>query len=302
MPEMINMNRDPVPETEEYISETGRKYHTAIEAGKSMPKLRLGELMRYRELIGLFTRRAFVLSYKQTILGPLWVLIRPLAGSIVQMVVFGMVAALGTDGIPMILFYLFGNALWGFFSTCVSSNANTFTSNAYLFGKVYFPRMTVPLSNVLTGLIGFGLQLILGVVLYIFFLARGQVEAPGVRLLLVIPILIVLAMMGLGVGLIASSLTTKYRDLQILVSFGLGLWMYLTPVVYPLSLAAGSRMELLLKINPMTAPTELFRYAVFGKGMVLPGSLIYSLIFAVVVLIAGMLLFDHVERTFMDTV
>ena len=284
------------------ISETGRKYHRHIDSRDRRVRLRLREVWAYRGLIRMFTRRSFVLTYKQTILGPLWILIHPLLSSVVQIVVFGVIARIGTDGIPMILFYLFGNAFWGFFATCVGSCASTFTGNAYLFGKVYFPRMTVPFSHMLSSLMHFLIQMIPATVLFVWFAAHGEVRFPGIRLLLIPFILLLTGLFGVGIGIIASSLTTRYRDLQVLVGFGLNLWMYITPVVYPLSLAAKGGMQGLLLWNPVTAPIELYRYALFGKGFVEPGFLLYSAGCTIAALLGGVMLFNRVERTFMDTV
>ena len=287
---------------DEPISEKGRKYHSRISAEVPHFSLDLSELIRYRELIWMFTVRAFALSYKQTVLGPLWILIRPLASSITQMIIFGKVARISTDGIPMILFYLFGNALWGFFASSVGSTSYTFATNAYLFGKVYFPRLTAPLSEVLTALIRFLIQLLPGIALFMWYMSRGEVAAPGIQVLLVIPIVLVLGLMGMGVGIIASSLTTRYRDLQVLVQFGMSLWMYLTPVVYPFSIAEGSSVGKWLLLNPVTAPMELYRLVLFGHGIFLPGGLLYSVLVMLFFLGVGIPIFRKVERTFMDTI
>ena len=286
----------------ERISEKGKRYHSRISAEGGALGLQLSELYRYRELILMFTVRNFTLSYKQTILGPLWIVIRPFAASVIQMIIFGRVARIPTDGIPMILFYLFGNALWGFFASCVGSTANTFASNAYLFGKVYFPRLTVPLSQVLTAFIGYLVQILPGVFLYLWYLSRGEVQAPGPAVLLIPLLMLVLGLMGMGVGIIASSLTTRYRDLQVLVGFGMSLWMYLTPVVYPLSISEGSGFRNLLLMNPVTAPMEFYRYALFHRGSVLPPQLACSVLAAGILLAVGIPLFQKVERTFMDTI
>lgn len=254
-----------------------------------------------RGLIWLFTKRSFVITYKQTILGPLWLFIVPLLTSIVYVVLFGNIAKLSTDGVPQLLFYLTGNALWIYFSTCVTRCADTFTGNAALFGKVYFPRLVAPLADVLGSVLKFAIQMILVFVLLAYYVARGMV-APHYGYWLLIPlILLELGLMGMGFGIIISSLTTRYRDLKVLVSFGVTLWMYATPVVYPLSAVGGTLRKLLLA-NPVTAPMELFRYALLGAGTVTPAYMGISLAFTAVVVIAGIMIFNRVERTFMDTV
>jgi lipopolysaccharide transport system permease protein len=219
-----------------------------------------------------------------------------------SVIVFGNIAKLGTDGIPQILFYMTGNAIWGYFSSCLAGNASTFTGNAGLFGKVYFARLTMPLSNVLSNVIRFGIQMIVVVILMIYYASIGSIEVHPVRWLLIPPILIVLGLMGMGCGILASSLTTKYRDLSVLISFGLSLWMYATPVIYPLSQLAGSPFLGMLLWNPVTVPVELFRFALFGVGTIwLPG-LAVTFLFTAVAVFLGIIVFNRVERTFMDTV
>lgn len=284
------------------MAEKTPAYHTHISSKHSWMNLNLKEVWRYRDLIFLFTKRNFVVSYKQTILGPAWIFLTPLFSSIVQAFVFGGIAGIETDGVPMLLFYLTGNAIWNYFNTCLVNNASTFTENADVFGKVYFPRLTTPISNVLSSIIRFGIQMILVLLFMVYFLIRGEV-APNWAAWLVIPLeLIHLGVLGMGCGIIISSLTTKYRDLTVLVSFGVSLWMYLTPVVYPLSTLVDGWMKNILLLNPVTAPTELIRYAVLGKGTLEWGY--YGLSWAVTLLVAviGIMIFNKVERTFMDTV
>ena len=277
-------------------------YHVHISSRHRWLTLNLKEVWQYRDLITLFTRRNFVVSYKQTILGPAWIFLTPLFSSIVQAFVFGGIAGIETDGIPMLLFYLTGNAIWNFFSSCMSNNANIFRDNAYVFGKVYFPRLTTPLSNVLTSLIRFGIQMLLVLVFMVYFLFRGEVS-PNWLAWLVIPVeLIHLGILGMGFGIIISSMTTKYRDLTVLIGFGVSLWMYLTPVVYPLSTLTEPWMKTILLINPVTMPMELMRYAILGKGTLAWGFYGLSWIITAVVAFLGVLIFNKVERTFMDTV
>jgi len=275
--------------------------HTHISAKHSLFDLKLKEFWQYRDLVWLFTRRSFMVSYMQTILGPLWLFINPLLTSITYVVLFGNIAKLSTDGVPQLLFYLSGNAVWTFFSGCVTTNASTFTNNAYLFGKVYFPRLVMPVSNVLSKLILFGIQMLMVLVLLLWYTVRGTV-APLWKYWLLLPVLLIwLGVLGMGVGIIISSLTTKYRDLHVLVEFGMSLWMYATPVVYPLSTVnAGLRRILLL--NPVTPVVELYRRILLGVGQVDGTYLLYSLLVTLVIALAGVLIFTHVERTFMDTV
>lgn len=275
--------------------------YTRITAAHRLFDLKLDELWQYRELVWLFTKRSFIVPYKQTILGPLWLFIHPLLTSIVHLVLFGNIAKLSTDGIPQLLFYLGGNAVWNYFSNCVTHNAGTFVNNANLFGKVYFPRIAIPVSNVLGDLLRFGIQMILVLALLAYYLLRGLV-APNWLAWLGLPLMLVqLGLLGMGVGMIISSLTTKYRDLSVLVSFGVSLWMYATPVVYPLSTVSGTIRTILL-LNPVTAPVEYFRYAVLGVGSVTAASMAFSWAVTLLVAFFGLLIFSRVERTFMDTV
>ena len=277
-------------------------YHVHISSKHNWMNLNLKEVWRYRDLIQLFVKRNFVVSYKQTILGPAWIFLTPLFSSIVQAFVFGGIAGISTDGIPMMLFYLCGNAIWAFFSTCLVNNANTFTANAYVFGKVYFPRLTTPISNVISSMIRFCIQMGLAMVFLVYYLTQGMVH-PNWAAWVMIPVeLIHLGILGMGFGIIISSLTTKYRDLTILVEFGVQAWMYLTPVVYPLSTLADGWMKTLLMLNPVTPGVEMMRYAILGKGTLDWGY--YGLSWAVTLVVAmlGVMIFNKVERTFMDTV
>ncbi len=280
----------------------GYELHTHISADHKWFNLNLKEVWRYRELILLFTKRAFKVAYKQTILGPLWLFINPFLTSIVYTILFGNIARLSTDGTPQILFYLSGTAIWSLFSTCLSNNASTFTGNAGLFGKIYFPRLTVPISNMMTAIVRFGISMCLILGLLIFYCIQGAVSPNWLCWLLLPFILIWIGLLGMECGILISSITTKYRDLSVLVSFGLSLWMYGTPVVYPLSQLPEGWLRTLIQINPVSAPVELFRYAVLGKGTLVPVSLAVSLVFTIVVAGFAILVFNKVERTFIDTV
>lgn len=263
--------------------------------------LRLGELWRARELIMLFVWRDFVSVYKQTVLGPLWYLIQPVLTTITFTVIFGRIASLPTDNLPQFLFYMAGTLVWNYFAQCLTKTSETFIANAALFGKVYFPRLTVPVSILISNLITFAIQFILFLGFMFYFMAIGSPVHPNVTLLLLPALLIIMAGLGLAGGIIVSALTTRYRDLRYLVTFGVQLYMYATPVVYPLSSVSGN-FRLLILANPLTSIVEAFRYGFLGSGTFDPGNLLYSLVFMLVTLLIGVLLFNHVEATFMDTV
>jgi len=259
------------------------------------------DIWRYRDLIVLFVRRDFVSKYKQTVLGPLWFLIQPILTTLMFTVIFGNIANISTDGLPKILFYLTGIVGWTYFSTCLTTTSNTFVANAGIFGKVYFPRLTLPISIVISNLVQFFIQLLLLGAFMIYYGITGAHFQPNIYVLLIPFLIILMAALGLGFGIIISSLTTKYRDLTNLVSFGVQLWMYATPVIYPLS-GIPDKFKVYVLANPLTPIIETFRYALLGAGTVSWTYLIYSLIFTIVVLIIGVLLFNKVEQTFMDTV
>lgn len=279
-----------------------RQYHIHISSDHNFFSLNLKEVWNYRDLIVLFTRRNFAVRYKQTILGPAWLFINPIISSLIYAFIFGGIAGIGTDGVPQILFYMAGNAIWAYFSSCVTRNASTFTSNAGVFGKVYFPRLTTPISNMFTSALEFGIQMLMVLVFLVYYLIIGEVNPNWLYWLLIPVVLLHLGIMGLGLGIIISSLTTKYRDLSILVGFGISLWMYITPVVYPLSQAGEGIYKTLLLWNPVTAPVEVFRYAVLGQGAIVPWALMWSWAFAIIVALFGIMIFNKVEKTFMDTV
>ncbi len=281
---------------------TDNSYHIHISSRHNLMDLRLKEVWQYRDLIAMFTKRNFVVSYKQTILGPAWIFLTPLFSSIVQAFVFGGIAGIEPDGVPMLLLYLCSNAVCTFVSNCLTQNAGTFTENAYVFGKVYFPRLTTPISNVLSCVIRFGIQMILVLLFMIYFLFQGTV-APNWWAWFVIPVeLLHLGILGMGCGIVISSLTTKYRDLTVLVGFGVSLWMYLTPIVYPLSMLAEGWMRTVLMCNPVTLSVELIRFAVLGKGMMHWGFYGLSWVLTLLVAALGIMIFNRVERNFMDTV
>lgn len=267
-----------------------------------MLDLNLKEVWQYRDLILLFTKRNFTVTYKQTVLGPVWLFLNPLISSIIYAFVFGGIAGIGTDGVPSILFYMCSNAIWIFFSSCVNKNASTFTANANVFGKVYFPRLTIPISNVISSVIQFGIQMLMVLALLIYYVAAGAVQPNWIAWLAIPFALLHLGLLGLGCGIVISSLTTKYRDLSILVTFGVQLWMYITPIVYPMSQLSDGLVKTILMINPVTAPVEVLRYAILGQGTIMPGYLALSAVVTVAVVLIGIMIFNKVEKTFMDTV
>lgn len=289
------------------MEQNQQQWTTIIKPRTGWFDIDLKELWQYRDLVVMFVKRSFATLYKQTILGPAWILINPLLTTVIFTVVFGNIAGLAESGVPSFLFYMAGNAIWSFFASCITGTANTFVTNAGLFGKVYFPRLTMPISQVVISFINLLIQMLMFFCFWVWFYFFGQ-EYGTVQMnlwVLALPAVLLLVMvMGLGVGIIVSSLTTKYRDLAIVVSFGVQLWMYATPVVYSMSeIAAGSpRLLVLMRLNPMTEPVQVFRYALLGCGEVSPAWLLYSAVVALVTLAAGVVLFSRVEKTFMDTV
>lgn len=279
-----------------------QQFTTIIKPKTGWFDINLKEVWQYRDLIWMFTKRSFVLTYKQTILGPAWIFLNPFITSLIYTVVFGGIAGIATDSIPQILFYMGGNAVWTFFANCINKTANTFTANANVFGKVYFPRLTMPISTVLSSVINFCVQMLLFLAFWIYYIVTGQVS-PNYTAILALPlILLQLGILGLGCGIIISSLTTKYRDLSILVTFGVSLWMYITPVVYPVSTLGNGMLRTILLINPVTCGVEAFRYMFLGQGLVSLSSWLLSISLTFVVLVLGVILFSRVEKTFMDTV
>ncbi|MFL5763721.1 MAG: ABC transporter permease [Bacteroidia bacterium] len=264
-------------------------------------QLNLRELWHYRDLVILFVRRDFVSYYKQTILGPLWYIIQPVLTAIMYSFVFGTIANIDTPGLPKFLFYLSSITMWNYFAETLNKTSNTFIANAQIFGKVYFPRLTVPLSIVISSLIAFLIQLAVFVTVLLYYNFAGTPLHPNIYLLLLPLLVLVMAGIGLGAGMIISSLTTKYRDLRFLITFGVQLLMFATPVIYPLSAVMGKK-KLLLIANPLSSVIETFRYGFTGVGEFHWGYLLYSVVFMVAVVAAGSVLFNKVEKSFMDTV
>ena len=262
----------------------------------------LSEIWRYRDLIELFVRRNIVVKYKQTILGPLWYLIQPVLTVLMNLVVFGNIAKMSTDGMPQALFYMAGNVCWFYFADCLNQSSNTFLDNQGMFGKVYFPRLVVPIAIVISNLLRFVIQIGLFVVLYLYFFMADAPIAPNWTILLTPLLVVMLAGLGLGFGILISSLTTKYHDFQILFTFIVQLWMYATPILYPLSMLEEGTLRTLILANPMTSIIEAFKYATLGQGYFSWFALGYSFLFMSLLMVFSVVIFNKVQRNFMDTV
>lgn len=278
-----------------------QEWTTIIKPKTKLLDLNLKELWHYKDLIVMFVKRDFKTMYKQTVLGPLWIVINPVLTTIMFTIVFGGIANISTDGMPQFVFYMAGNTVWSYFSTCLTKTANTFLTNSAVFGKVYFPRLVSPISTVLSGLINFFVQFALFLVFVIFYAITGNSVQPNIYVLLTPLLLIMVAMLSLGFGIIISSLTTKYRDLAVLVTFGVQLWMYATPVVYPIS-QIPLKWQGIVLLNPMALIVETFRYAFLGAGNIPWFYLGISVITTLIVLFLGIVLFNKVQKTFMDTI
>ncbi len=281
--------------------ETLRKIEV-ITPKRGLFDLRLHELWGYKDLILLFVRRDFVAQYKQTILGPLWFIIQPVLTALMFYIVFGMIASIPTQGVHQFLFYFTGLTVWGYFSECFTKTSGTFIANANLFGKVYFPRLTVPISIVISGLFKLLIQLVILIILIGIFSLSGIQQISVDWTIIFFPVYVLLmAFLGLGLGILFSALTTKYRDLSFLLTFGVQLLMYATPIIYPLSFTSG-KIHNALAYNPLTSILENVRYSIYGIGQFDAFGLLYTASFTLVVLILGVLVFNRIEQSFMDTV
>ena len=277
------------------------EYTTVIKPKNKLFEVDFKEIWQYRDLFSMFVKRDIITQYKQTILGPTWFFIQPAITTIMYMIVFAGIAGISTDGLPQPMFYLAGIVCWQYFADCLNKTSSTFTANQGIFGKVYFPRIIVPLSTVASGLVRMGIQFLLFAAVYIYYLFIGVHIAPNIYILLLPLIIIMLAGLSLGFGIIISSMTTKYRDLTIFFSFIVQLWMYATPVIYPLSSMSPKR-QWIMGINPVTSLVETFKYGTMGVGTFSWMMLGYSFIFMIVLLCIGIVVFNKVQRSFMDTV
>lgn len=277
------------------------KWTTVLKPNNKWGNINIKELISYKDLIFLFVKRNYVTKYKQTILGPLWLIISPLLTTLMFVVVFGNIARISTDGAPQLAFYMAGNVVWTYFSFCVNQTSNTFVTNAGVFGKVYFPRMVVPISTVLTGLLDFFVQFLMFVVILIIYAVSGTAIVFNIWILLTPVLLFQIALLGMSVGIIVSSLTTKYRDLSILVGFGVQLWMYASPVVYSIN-QIPEKYHFIYLLNPVAPIITIFRYAFLGIGYLPFLEWGISWVVTVLMVVLGTLLFSKIEKTFMDTV
>ena len=272
-----------------------------IEPHTSLLDLRLGDVWRYRDLVMMFVRRDFISTYKQTILGPIWFIIQPILTTITFVIIFGRVANLSTDGLPMIVFYLAGITVWNYFAQTLSATSSVFISNAGIFSKVYFPRLTMPLSIVLSNMVRFCIQFTLFLAVWVYYLVTTDAIHPNGFIIITPLLVIIMGLLSLGLGLIFSSLTTKYRDLAMLLTFGIQLLMYATPVIYPLS-SLPEKYKWVVLANPMSTIVETFRYAFLGSGTFSWGYLGYSAAITIFILMLGTIVFNKVGRSFTDTV
>ena len=285
------------------MSKQDPQWTTVIRPKEKLLSVDFKEIWQYRDLLTLFVKRNIITQYKQTVLGPLWYVIQPLMTTVMYMVVFGGIAKISTDGLPQPLFYLAGICFWQYFSDCLTKTSNTFVANAGIFGKVYFPRLITPLSDAMSNLVRFSIQFTLFLSVYAYYHLFTDVQIHTNWYALLIPVLVVmLAGLALGFGILFSSMTTKYRDLQLLLSFFVSLWMYATPVIYPLSTITNPKLMLVMQLNPLTGIIEFFKYGMLGVGCHEWWMLGYSFAFMIVLLSIGIVVFNKVQRSFMDTV
>ena len=277
------------------------KWDREITPKKSLFDLNLNQIWKFKDLLFLFVWRDFVSVYKQTLLGPLWFFIQPILTSITFTIIFGNFAQISTDGMPKIIFYMAGITMWNYFADCLNKTSNTFVVNQGLFGKVYFPRLIVPLSIIVTNLLKFGIQIVLFMGFWVYFYATTDTLEPNWYVLTFPLLVLIMAALGLGFGMVISALTTKYRDLTFLIGFGVQLLMYGSPVIYPMS-TVPEKYQWIIKLNPMTSIIDTFKHAFMGTGSFDGYNLLYSGIFAVCILFLGLVVFNKVEKSFIDTV
>jgi lipopolysaccharide transport system permease protein len=278
------------------------KWDIEINPKNKLFDLQLKEVWHYRDLMWLFVKRDFTAQFKQTVLGPVWHIVQPALTTMMFLLVFGKIAKIPTDGIAPAAFYMSGLTVWNYFSACFTGTSSTFTANAGIFGKVYFPRIVTPISIILSNVVKFAIQFALLIAILVYYHFNGYPFVPSINLLFLPVILFVLAGISLGLGIIFSSLTTKYRDFTVLLGFAIQLLMYATPVIYPLSYLQGKSYKWIIDLNPISSLVEAFRFCIFGKGLVEPYSLLYSMLFMLFSIGFGYVIFNRVEKTFMDTV
>lgn len=286
-----------VPKSEDWLFE--------ISATKKAINFNIKELWHYRDLLLLFVKRDIVTFYKQTILGPVWFVIQPLITSVIQFVIFSKIASIPSDGIPYFLFVLAGNILWFYFSDCLKATSETFTANQNIFGKVYFPRIIMPLKVAVSNLIKFGIQFVFFLIVLAYYVSQGAPIHITAYVLFLPLLLLIIAFIALGAGMLISSLTVKYRDLNFVITFGISLFMYITPIVYPTSLVlekVDPKYHQLIYMNPLTGLFDFFKYAFLGSGNIDWGAILYSVIFSIVILFFGLLVFTKTEKSFIDVI
>lgn len=282
-------------------ADTTQQWDMVIKPKTGWFDINLKELWYYRDLIGMFVKRDFVTFYKQTILGPLWYIIQPLFTTLVFTIIFGRVAQISTDGLPPFLFYMAGNVVWGYFATTLNATSGTFNTNTGIFGKVYFPRMTVPLAAVVVNFLQFFIQFVVFLSFYVYFIVKGVKFTPNAWMIFLPLILMQMALLSFGLGILLSSLTTKYKDLKFAMGFLVQLWMFGTPIVYPLSKIPDWILPFYV-LNPMVSIVESFRYAMFGVSAIQPEHIISSVCITLLVLVSGIITFSRIEKNFMDTI
>jgi len=287
------------------MTEDNEKWLFEISGKKSSFSINYKEIWQYRDLLLLFVKRDIVTFYKQTVLGPIWFIIQPLLTSVIQFVIFSKIADIPSDGVPYFLFVLAGNILWFYFSDSMKATSETFTANQSIFGKVYFPRIIMPFKVILSNLIKFGIQFVFFLVVLIYYLTQGNDIQPNLYLLLLPVLLLIVSLIALGFGMLISSLTVKYRDLNFVITFGISLYMYITPIVYPTSLVLEKidpKYHQLIYLNPLTSLFDLFKYAFLGSGALDFGGLLYSFFFSVGVFFIGLVVFNRTEKSFIDVI
>lgn len=289
------------------IVNSQQKWLFEITPNRKLIDINLKEIWRYRDLLVLFIRRDIVAIYKQTILGPLWFFIQPIFTSIIQFIVFGKIAEIPSDGVPYFLFVLAGNTLWGFFSHSLNASSKTFSANKAIFGKVYFPRAIMPISTTVSGLVKFFIQLGLFVAVLVYMMSNGAPIRPNILLLTFPLLIIIMGLIAMGLGMMVTSMTTKYRDFSFFMTFAVSLFMYVTPVVYPTSLAIEKAVQAginpnLIYLNPLTGLFDLFKYAFLGEGLLNWYAIGYSVVFSIIVYLLGLVIFNRTEKSFMDTI
>ena len=283
------------------MKKNNKNWDYIIKPKYDLFQIDFNEIYKNVFLIFLFVWRDFVSFYKQTILGPLWYIIQPILTTLVFTIIFGKLANISTDGLPSFLFYMCGNVIWGYFSSCMIKTSTSLSANSNILGKVYFPRLVIPISILISNLIAFGIQLLIFILFIIWFKVNGSNISPSIYLIFAPYFLILMAGLGMGIGIIISSVTTKYRDLQFVITFGVQLLMYLTPVIFPLS-SIPKNFQFLAMLNPMTPILEFFRFAFLGNGTVYIWNVIYCNFIVVIFIVIGLVIFNRVEKTFMDTV